>query len=64
MKNDPKKQKRVGHIPYFLYYASVASYFEGGNSYREWAKMLENILFVNRRAKVNGALITRRHSAF
>ncbi|MDD7986035.1 terpene cyclase/mutase family protein [Lentisphaera marina] len=50
MKNDPKKQK-VGHIPYFLYYASVASYFEGGNSYREWAKMLEKYLIREQKSK-------------
>ncbi|WDE96534.1 terpene cyclase/mutase family protein [Lentisphaera profundi] len=48
MKDDPKKQK-VGHIPYFLYYGSVASYFQGGDNYREWAKLLESYLIRDQR---------------
>lgn len=50
MRNDPKKQK-VGHIPYFLYYASVASYNQGGDAYREWAKLLEKYLIREQRSK-------------
>jgi len=48
MKNDPKKQK-VGHIPYFLYYGSVASYFQGGDNYRQWAQHLEEYLIREQR---------------